>query len=645
MPSYLLNWITLKLFLLEYININDENFNNKFLITDFTGVSQINLESIKVSFNGITEIKQFIFDILDYFINNLFNLHNPSLFMQHTYINYVKTIFNYEKDSGKYNWIQGFIKALLINFDDNQIKQYQSYNLSIVTNDIVSGLIFPVAAIRNRNIPLIQNNYGQNYSQFGFNIPPLNYNLQSSPIYINPITSQLMPYLNKLTYNGLLLDDIIGKYINFQQNYYNILLFYCPLTDNNTLAGYTIWDCLYQSAYFGNFYQNPKVILNSRRKYVYNEPNKNMLTLYLTYPNGDKFPVSFNNSETAFQYCKFIRLKYILDVFIKHYGEHIVGPAIKAQLGKINNFNRLDGTGAIREKRSEDLLNVYDPFFYSKNNKKYSLKEDFSYGLSSDLSGSFINSSLTYKPPKDRPSLKNLIFSNITNHNFFVKDRDYMYLSGVSPYGTQYNMFKIIELLYDQHFNVANSHFLSYKNALDLSISYLNNIKIMYLIIFKKFTNRKNIYFDNNTLLTRIKNSREHYLIEHNQNYGIDLHWSDNAMGNGLNLLGELCMILSEHLSVIDNEERNTKWPHINLREEQFYKIYSKFDSMKKQKYFANNLPGDNIILRLNAIFTKQYYSIDRYYKRYNQNVPIILNKLIRYKSDGNTHYIEDIPR
>ena len=114
---------------------------------------------------------------------------------------------------------------------------------------------------------------------------------------------------------------------------------------------------------------------------------------------------------------------------------------------------------------------------------RYKLGEDFSYGLSSDLSGSFINSRNTYT----HKFHGNFTFRNIKNHNFFVKDRDYIYLSGVSPGSNpyDYNIFKIIDLLYDKHFNVRNSYLLSSIDALDQSISYLNNIKIMYLIIFK----------------------------------------------------------------------------------------------------------------------------------------------------------------
>ena len=109
--------------------------------------------------------------------------------------------------------------------------------------------------------------------------------------------------------------------------------------------------------------------------------------------------------------------------------------------------------------------------------------------------------------------------------------------------------------------NVPNILFQLYQNEMDLqSNRVFNSILAMYIILYKKFSNPNNMsHYLNCDLKTHLLRTGNLILIEHNalqslnsdgtlNGNPLDNTWSDCKNGDGLNLLGELIMILREQL-------------------------------------------------------------------------------------------------
>jgi len=615
------------------------NIINKYYVFDITDTDSIKVEkrsiiTKSIFYNKINNYWQSIYkELVNYIIMGI------NLLTKGTVQNYCLDN-NIENDLILYNsnshYFDEFLIALTINQDQIIINPYNTY--TILEQAPSSYPFLNSLYIDNLGAPInysLINDRGQPPSIIPFYItqrrPQYNFNIYDNPVFFN-----LKEYFktqkqnSDLCINGIKVDDIIGDYINIDQNKYKILMFYCPINapDLNNIQP---WDCDFQSPYFGNFYENPIRYYDSHGNMNFNTSHTRtkMLSFSLTEPNGFTHTIDFTNSETAFQFAKLLKLRTILfhlKNVLQKVHKKVLCKGFIDQLKYIDNYPTLNGdrsswitrnAGRLQgpDNDTDRVVNWYDPMSYDINKKIYKVTFDFTYGLRSTTKYNNPNYNIG---TEDKPH--NIPLPQMQNHNYFKNDKDYIYLFDEDK--SEYNIGMILKELYKHCYNINKVVNLSNSNSFRVNREdgsknpYLLNIKVMYMILFKKFTNLENTYFNRETLYDRIKQSREYYLIEHNANYDIDLHWSDNVYGTGLNLLGELSMILSEHLCQIADfinkegykAETHRKFPHIPLRYPQYMNIYKKFDIMKKQRYFANNLPGDNIILRLNGILAKYYY-------------------------------------
>ena len=117
-----------------------------------------------------------------------------------------------------------------------------------------------------------------------------------------------------------------------------------------------------------------------------------------------------------------------------------------------------------------------------------------------------------------------------------------------------------------------------YKNKKDLNgYKIFKSILAMYIILYKKFTNENNkSHYFNCSLKDHLINTGDSILIEHNalqtlNSKGkisgqrvLDSTWSDAKSGEGMNLLGELLMILREHLNPSPDFTKTNTYQYLN---------------------------------------------------------------------------------
>ena len=120
-----------------------------------------------------------------------------------------------------------------------------------------------------------------------------------------------------------------------------------------------------------------------------------------------------------------------------------------------------------------------------------------------------------------------------------------------------------------------------YKDKRDLNgYKIFKSILTMYIILYKKFTNENNkSHYFNCSLKDHLINTGDSILIEHNAlqtlnsdgtisgQRVLDSTWSDAKSGEGMNLLGELLMILREDLNPSPDFNETNTYKYLNVQE------------------------------------------------------------------------------